>query len=54
MSRFFMLVIALLYLGASLSFLIERKWLWALVATSWAIGNLALAYLAINDQKSIL
>ena len=54
MSRFFMVVIALLYLGASLSFLTERKWLWALVATCWGIGNLALAYLAVSDHKSVL
>ena len=54
MGRFFMVVIALLYLGASFSFLTERKWLWALVTVCWGIGNLALACLAASDQESVL
>lgn len=44
-----MVTIALLYLGASVSFVFERKFLWALIALSWGIGNLALAYLASHE-----
>jgi hypothetical protein len=48
-----MLTIGLLYLGASVSFLFERKFLWAVIALSWGIGNLALAYLATDSQECV-
>ena len=52
MGRWLMLFIGVIYLLAGLSFLTERKWLWALVAVCWGVGNLALAYLASHENYS--
>lgn len=46
MPRILLFAIGLIYLLASLSFILERKWLWALVTLSWAVGNFALVALA--------
>lgn len=49
MGRVLMLFLAIVYFLAALSFLAERKFVWALVAVSWAVGNLGLAYLASHE-----
>jgi hypothetical protein len=49
MSRGFMLLIGLLQLGAALSALFERKWLWALVMVCYGISGIALCILADNE-----
>jgi hypothetical protein len=51
MGRWLMLFVGIVYLIAALSFLTERKLLWALVAVCWGIGNLALAYLASTNES---
>ena len=46
MSTLFMLAIACMYAGAAVSFAIEAKWEWAVVAVSWAIGNAILGVIS--------
>lgn len=50
MARWLMVFIGLIYLCASVSFVTEKRFMWALVALCWGIGNLALAYLASHDN----
>ena len=46
MSYGFMLTIALLYAGATVTFIMEGKYLWAVVALSWGLGNAVLAHIS--------
>ena len=46
MSSAFMLTIALLYAGATVTFILEGKYLWSLVALSWGLGNAVLAHIS--------
>lgn len=39
MSAAFMYAIALMYAGAAISFYVEGKYLWFVVAFAWGIGN---------------
>ena len=46
MSVFFMLAIACMYVGAAVSFGIEGKYAWAVVACSWGVGNAILGVIS--------
>ena len=46
MSAFFMLAIAIMYAGAAVSFALEGKAAWAIVACSWGVGNALLAWIS--------
>lgn len=46
MSAAFMLLIAVLYLGAAISFACEGKALWAVVALAWGVGNAVLTWIS--------
>ena len=46
MSSAFMLLIAVFYAGACVSFIYEGKIAWAMVALSWGLGNALLAHIS--------
>lgn len=48
MSSAFMFAIAFMYLGAFVSFYIEGKLLWAVVAICWGIGNALLGLMSLK------
>jgi fatty acid desaturase len=45
MSRVLMLFVALLYLGAFIASVFERKWAWAVLTLCWGVGGLVLVYM---------
>lgn len=46
MSAAFMYSIAVMYAGAAISFYVEGKYLWFVVAVCWGIGNALLAMMS--------
>jgi hypothetical protein len=50
MSSNFMLAIAVMYAGAGVSFFIEGKYLWFVLAFCWGIGNAILALISLKAQ----
>jgi hypothetical protein len=46
LGRVLMFLVGLIYLGAAISWLFDKKWAWATLAICWGIGNLVLAWLA--------
>jgi hypothetical protein len=50
MSANFMFAIALMYAGAGVSFFIDGKYLWFVLAFCWGIGNAILALISLRPQ----
>lgn len=45
-STTFMLLIALMYAAAMVSFAIDGKWAWSVVSLCWGLGNALLAFIS--------
>lgn len=51
MSAGFMVAIAILYCGAAVSFYMEGKYLWFVIAVCWGIGNALLGLMSSGAGK---
>lgn len=50
MYRALMFIVGLIYLGASISAVFDKKWMWSVVFLCWGIGNLALFAIALSEE----